>query len=46
VPVPLATAIGWHIRNNLMGIPESASRGRLWNTELSRLLRNKLQSRS
>jgi DNA (cytosine-5)-methyltransferase 1 len=43
VPVPLATAIGWHIRT-LMGIPESASRGRLWNTPLSRHLRNKLKS--
>jgi DNA (cytosine-5)-methyltransferase 1 len=46
VPVPLATAIGWHIRNNLIGIPESVSHGPLWNTELSRLLRNKLTSRS
>lgn len=44
VPVPLGTAIGWHIRY-LMGIPESISRGRLWNTPLSRHLRNNLKSR-
>jgi DNA (cytosine-5)-methyltransferase 1 len=44
VPVPLATAIGWHVRK-IMGIPESASRGELWNTPLSRHLRKKLRSR-
>lgn len=43
VPVPLASAIGWHIRN-LLGIPASVSRGRLWNTPLSRHLRNKMKS--
>jgi len=42
VPVPLGAALGWHIRK-LMGIAETGSRGRLWNTPLSKLLRNKLE---
>jgi DNA (cytosine-5)-methyltransferase 1 len=44
VPVPLASAIGWHIRN-LLRIPTYESHGRFWNTPLSRHLRNKLKAR-
>jgi DNA (cytosine-5)-methyltransferase 1 len=44
VPVPLAAAIGWHIRR-LMGTPEGDSRGRLWDTPLSTHLRKHLNSR-
>jgi DNA (cytosine-5)-methyltransferase 1 len=43
VPVPLAAALGWRIRN-LLGIPEGVSRGRLWNSRLSRHIRDKLKS--
>lgn len=43
VPVPLAAALGWHIRN-LWGIPEGVSRGRLGNSPLSRHIRDKLKS--
>ena len=38
VPVPLAAAIGWHLRA-LLAVPNSTSRGTLWNTPLSILLR-------
>ncbi|MCE7888798.1 MAG: DNA cytosine methyltransferase [Sorangiineae bacterium PRO1] len=41
VPVPLAAAIGWHIRQ-LLGIPGNESHGPYWDTPLSKHLRSKL----
>jgi DNA (cytosine-5)-methyltransferase 1 len=38
VPVPLAAAVGWHIRR-LLGVRDGFFRGELWESRLSRLLR-------